>query len=137
MRNILKKFPLNGWQPIVEVNGIDFFGTMLLHTCFVASTLDICLCKIWVVFVKVVTENWSHPMDLLSATLLTCESLGFMRYWDFGSEMSQITGDKRNIRANSNLGFPMDFTCNVVVYDHLKVSFCCFIHKLTMWYLWL
>ena len=32
---------------------------------------------------------------------------GFTKYSDGGSEMSRITGDERNMGANSNSGFPM------------------------------
>lgn len=42
---------------------------------------------------------------LLSWSFLARGHRGFTKYWDGGSEMWRITGNKRDIRANSNLGF--------------------------------
>ena len=47
---------------------------------------------------------------MIDCQFLARGSRGFTRYWDGESEMSQITGNKRNIGANSNLGFPMKLT---------------------------
>ena len=63
------------------------------------GTKQVDMCNVWLPHFQ--------PFELVDLVDLARGSRGFTKYWDGGSEMSRITGNKRNMGANNNHGFPM------------------------------